>query len=445
MCCTYLRHRHLKVLLAHILPTLAKSVHSGLCADSANLGTGTVAHLVGEGTEVDTTLQRHLARVDLENGDARVGVGRGELDLAVNTSWSQESRVENVDTVGGHDDLDVLGGLESVKLVEELHHRALHLRVATAAALATTRRTDRVDLVHEDDRGGVFTSHDEQLTDHARTLTNVLLHKLGTRHANEAAVGVVGDSTGEEGLTRTGGSVQEDTLGLSDTERLEEFGVLDGKLDNLLDFLDLLVETTDHLVRRVGNLLHHHERDERVDLVWQDRVEEVRVGAESDAEVGSEGGDGDIRREVDNVLALGLHLDKDLLLAHHLDHLADVASGLLEDLELLAQETHWSLANRCQQGQWLTSCVESIALGLESPEVLSLLGDLMLGRLDLVAVVRLETAASQLHLGLGGSLGDRRHRGRGRRGAGEGEESSGEGDGLCCWRQWRMRVYVKGG
>jgi hypothetical protein len=39
--------------------------------------------------------------------------------------------------------------------------------------------------------------------------------------------------------------------------------VLDRKLDDLLDFLDLLLETADHLVRRVRNFLDHHQGDLR--------------------------------------------------------------------------------------------------------------------------------------------------------------------------------------
>jgi hypothetical protein len=45
---------------------------------------------------------------------------------------------------------DVLRGLKAVELVEELQHSALHFAVAVRSALGS-RRSDRVDLVHEDD------------------------------------------------------------------------------------------------------------------------------------------------------------------------------------------------------------------------------------------------------------------------------------------------------
>ena len=108
--------------------------------------------------------------------------------------------------------------------------------------------------------------HDEQLANHPRPLSNILLHQLGTRHADEAAVGMMRDGTREESLAGTGGAIEENALGLCDTEALENLGVLDRKLDNLLDFLNLLLQTTNGLVRRVWNLLDTHEGDEGVYL-----------------------------------------------------------------------------------------------------------------------------------------------------------------------------------
>lgn len=63
--------------------------------------------------------------------------------------------------------LNVLGGLETIQLVEELEHGALHLTVSAGASLET-RGADRVDLVHEDDGGRMLTGHHEKLAHHSR-------------------------------------------------------------------------------------------------------------------------------------------------------------------------------------------------------------------------------------------------------------------------------------
>ena len=58
-------------------------------------------------------------------------VGVRELDLAVDTSRTKESRVKDIDAVGRHDDLDVLRRLEAIELVQQLEHRTLYLAISS--------------------------------------------------------------------------------------------------------------------------------------------------------------------------------------------------------------------------------------------------------------------------------------------------------------------------
>lgn len=44
------------------------------------------------------------------------------------------------------------------------------------------------------------------------TLSNELLDQLGARHPDEGAVGVMSNSSGQQGFSCTGGSVQQHTL-----------------------------------------------------------------------------------------------------------------------------------------------------------------------------------------------------------------------------------------
>ena len=120
-------------------------------------------------------------------------IWRRKFDLSVNSTGTEEGRVEDVDPVGGHDHLDVLGGLEAVKLIEELQHGPLDLAVPASAGLYPGG-ADAVDLVHEDDAGGVLSTsvesrpgaqclsvspgHHEQFPHHTTSLSNELLHQL---------------------------------------------------------------------------------------------------------------------------------------------------------------------------------------------------------------------------------------------------------------------------
>ena len=115
----------------------------------------------------------------------------------------------------------------------------------------------------------MFAGHDEQLPDHPGTFTDVLLHELRSGDTDEPAVRVVCYRTGEERLSRPRRSVEQYSLGLSDSERFEELRVFDWQLDDLLDLLDLFVKTTDHLVCRIRDFFDHHESYERVHLVGE--------------------------------------------------------------------------------------------------------------------------------------------------------------------------------
>eukprot|EP00955_Chlamydomonas_euryale_P009987 107350-Chlamydomonas_euryale.AAC.8 len=133
---------HLEVLLRHVHAPLAQRKHAGLCAAPLELGARCSRHHVGDLGQVDAACEVHLAGVDLEDVDARGLVGVRELNFAVNAARAQQRGVEDVNAVGCHEHLDLVGGFEAVKLVEQLKHGALDLRVAAAAAVVSPCRAD---------------------------------------------------------------------------------------------------------------------------------------------------------------------------------------------------------------------------------------------------------------------------------------------------------------
>jgi len=59
--------------------------------------------------------------------ETHLNVRQRELNLPIDSSRSNERRIEGFDLVGRHDDLDVSSRVESVELVEKLQHRSLNL------------------------------------------------------------------------------------------------------------------------------------------------------------------------------------------------------------------------------------------------------------------------------------------------------------------------------
>lgn len=219
----------------------------GNCDGHSNLDfrSGSARHKFGDFTQVDAAGQIHFPRMDLENVETGFFVGRRKLDFAVNTTRPQQRRVQDVDSVSCHDHLpsttkvtqidaideegegegyerahlNVFSGFETVQLVQQFQHGTLNLRVSAAARL-DTRRTDRINLVHEYNRRRVFPKingmlhvlnmaakgarraqresklpgHDEKLANHTRTFTDEFLHQFRPGNSNERAVRVVSNS-----------------------------------------------------------------------------------------------------------------------------------------------------------------------------------------------------------------------------------------------------------
>jgi hypothetical protein len=116
-------------------------------------------------------------------------------------------------------------------------------------------------LIHENDRRCVLSCHYEKLSNHTRSLSNVLLNKLRSlqhersdsaihnqlwenfwpphRDTNEAAVSVMSDRSRKQSFPRSRRSIKQHTFWLRDTQTFENFWMLDWKLDYLLDLLNL--------------------------------------------------------------------------------------------------------------------------------------------------------------------------------------------------------------
>ena len=63
------------------------------------------------------TLQLKMLTDNVRSGG---GSGIGELDLAVDSSRTQQRWVQDVDAVSGHDHLNILSGFEAVQLSQKL-------------------------------------------------------------------------------------------------------------------------------------------------------------------------------------------------------------------------------------------------------------------------------------------------------------------------------------
>src|ERR687893_786452 len=163
------------------------------------------------------------------------GVWAADHDLAVEAAWAKQRGVEDVRAVGGRDEDDVVLHLEAVHLHQELVQRLLTLVVAAAEAGAAVA-THRVDLVHEDDAGGVLLGLLEQVA-HARGAdADEHLNEVRAGDREERHAGLTGHGAREQRLARARRAVEQHALRDAGAERLELLRVL----EELLDLVQLL-------------------------------------------------------------------------------------------------------------------------------------------------------------------------------------------------------------
>src|ERR671918_981906 len=104
-----------------------------LVAEVREIGPGQAGGLARDLREVDVRRQRLVARVDAEDCLAARDVGCGDEHLPVESTRTEERRIEILQAVrGGHDDY-LVPGVEPVELDQELVQRLVVLAVVPSS------------------------------------------------------------------------------------------------------------------------------------------------------------------------------------------------------------------------------------------------------------------------------------------------------------------------
>mmetsp|Transcript_15692 Transcript_15692/g.29183 ORF Transcript_15692/g.29183 Transcript_15692/m.29183 type:complete len:215 (-) Transcript_15692:544-1188(-) len=172
---------HFKVFLSNMYTSFSQSKHSRFRTDSLAFRATRIWHFLGNDLEVNVSQQIHFSGMDFHNCHSIFNVGVREFDLAINTSWPEQSCIENINAIRCHDDLDILCWFEAIQLIQKLQHGSLHFRVSTTSTFpASARASNGIDFIHKNDRGSSFSCHDKEFADHTTSLSNVLLDEFSS-------------------------------------------------------------------------------------------------------------------------------------------------------------------------------------------------------------------------------------------------------------------------
>ena len=158
---------------------------------------------------VDVLGNDGLAHVHLEDLFPSLHVGQGHDDLPVETARSQKRRVEDVGAVRGRNEDDALVGFEAVHLNKKRVQGLLALVVAASQPCASVA-ADGVDLVDEDDAGGVLLALREKVPHAGGPDADEHLDEVRSADGEEGHVGLTGDGPWQEAFSPYPGTPREE-------------------------------------------------------------------------------------------------------------------------------------------------------------------------------------------------------------------------------------------
>ena len=211
---------------------------------------------LGHGGQVHVLGQRLGLGVHAQDLLAALHVRGVHADLTVEPARAQQRGVQDVRAVGRGDQDHVGVRVEAVHLHQELVQRLLALVVAAAHAGAALA-AHGVDLVHEDDRGGVLLGLLEEVPHAGGTHAHEHLHEVRAGDGVERHAGLTRHGLGQQGLARAGRTVEQHTLGHLGAHRGEAV-VLHQELLDLVELLHGLVRAGHVRERDLGVLLVEH-------------------------------------------------------------------------------------------------------------------------------------------------------------------------------------------
>ena len=245
---------HEQIVLIDRLASVAHSTQRGLVDQIGQIGAHAACSGLGDLLQIHVLGQTDVAGMDLQGSQTAGQIGTVHRDAAVETAGTQQGLVQHLGTVGGGQNDDTLGGVETVQFGQQLVQGLLALVVAAETG-SVTGFTNGVDLIDEDNTGGHLGGLFEQITDTGCTHAHKHFHKIGTADGEEGHAGLAGHSLGQQGLAGTGGTHQQSALG----QLGADFGVLLWVMEHVDDLLQGLLGLvlTGHIAEGDASLLFH--------------------------------------------------------------------------------------------------------------------------------------------------------------------------------------------
>ena len=193
-----------------------------------------------------------------ENGLATSAIGKAHINAPIEASWTQQCGVEHVGAICSRQEDHTGVLLKTVHLRQELVEGLLPFIIAAADA-SPALTTDRIDLVNENDAGGLFLGLAEQIANPARTNTHEQLNKLRGSDGEERHTRLSCNRLGKESFPGTRRAHKQHAPRDLGAQADEGLGLLE-KRDHLLKFKPRIVNAGNVLKTELKILLGFQAR-----------------------------------------------------------------------------------------------------------------------------------------------------------------------------------------
>ena len=202
----------LQILLGHPFPACLDGTDGSLIYHIGKLCSGSSGTGLGDGLKVDVAHHLDVLGMYLEYVHTSLHIGKLNGHTPVETTGAQECRIKGIRLVGGSKDYDALCTVKSIHLRKQLVEGLLPLIVASEGSVSSLL-SDGIYLIYENDAGSLFLGLLEQIPDLCRTHAHIQLNELRSRHGKEGYVGLSCNCLCKEGLTGSGRTHKQCSLG----------------------------------------------------------------------------------------------------------------------------------------------------------------------------------------------------------------------------------------
>mmetsp|Transcript_2572 Transcript_2572/g.4000 ORF Transcript_2572/g.4000 Transcript_2572/m.4000 type:complete len:321 (-) Transcript_2572:551-1513(-) len=215
--------------------------------------------------KINVGLNRLATSVHAQDSGTALEIGKIDCDLTIEASRTEKCVIKNIKPVRGSNGDNTRIAIETIHLDQNLIQCLLTF-IVTSSESCSALTSNGIDLINEDDARRVLLGLVEHITHTRSSNTNKHLYKFGTRNGDEWHTCLSSNSLGEEGLTSTRGSIEDDTtrnaasvlgVSLGLLQKVNNLGELELGSITSSNFVESYTCVGNHLDLRLG-LAHAH-------------------------------------------------------------------------------------------------------------------------------------------------------------------------------------------